>query len=138
MRKVKKPKTLQHQNRAKTLRAFEVGKSPINLTVWRQELADYTDVLMGRQEPPIPAASVMSLMEVADMYYARASEMTMQIQQLESDGRVDKANPAYKFRVGELRTFRELAKHAADLGSRRLTDERLRFDMAHKGRESFG
>lgn len=138
VRKVKKPQTRRKVRQRDTLRAFKVGDSPINITVWRQELADYTDVLLGRREPPIPATSVMSLMEVADIYFARASEMTMEIQRLEREGRIDKANPAYRFRTGELRTFLDMAKRAADLGSRRLTEERLRYDMANKGRESFG
>lgn len=72
------------------------------------------------------------------MYFARASEMTMLIQAAEREGRVLKGTPMYHFRTGELRTFLELAKRAADLGSRRLTQEQLTFEQAIYGRDSKG
>lgn len=95
-----------------------------------------TDVLLGREDPPVDG--VLSLMEVADAYYARAMELTMLIQQMEREGTVLKGSSHYKFRTGELRTFSEMAKRAADLGSRRLTDDSLRFEKARTGRESKG
>lgn len=101
------------------------------------ELQDMTDVLLGRMDPPTHKG-IMTLQEVADAYFARASEMTMLIQKGEREGHIDKGSPQYLFRTGELRTFMELAKRAADLGSRRLTDEQLRFEMEQFGRESKG
>ena len=100
------------------------------------ELADMTDVLLGREDPPVDG--VLSLMEVADAYFARAMELTMLIQQMEREGTVLKGSSHYKFRTGELRTFAEMAKRAADLGSRRLTEENLKFEKSRTGRESKG
>lgn len=142
-------KHLPSKNRKRTikqrprLRAVPLGHGLPNLTVMRAELLDMTDVLIGRKEPPINAGH-LTLMEVADAYYARASEMTMLIQEMESDGLIkrgrgnDKGDALYQFRTGELRTFMEMAKRAADLGSRRLTEESLHFEKARIGRESRG
>lgn len=94
----------------------------------REELQEMWDVLLGRNEPPI-TRGVLTLMEVAEAYYARAAEMTAHIQQQEAEGIVAKGTSLYKFRTGELRTFMEAAKSAADLGSRRVTFARLEFDM---------
>lgn len=132
-RPLRKKKKITRPSRR--LRAFELGEGRPNITAMRAELADMTDVLMGRAEPPIDAGR-LTLMEVADAYFARASELTALIQQAEVDGYVAKGGNEYKFRTGELRTFMEMAKRAADLGSRRLTNEQLNFDMAKYGRES--
>lgn len=96
-----------------------------------------TDMLIGRADPPIQVGH-LTLMEVADGFYARAAELTMLIQKGEREGRITKGSEFYKFRTGELRTFMELAKRAADLGSRRLTAETLKNDQATYGRESKG
>jgi hypothetical protein len=100
-----------------------------------EELENMRDVLLGREEPPIQART-LTLMEVADAYYARAAEMTMLIQQRERVGSVLTNSSYYKFRNGELRTFMEIAKHAADLGSRRLTQAALEWEQSQTGRES--
>jgi phage terminase large subunit GpA-like protein len=99
-----------------------------DVTVLSKELEGYLDVLMGRVTPPIEAGE-LTLMEIADAYYSRASEIQMQIMAMERDGGTFKGSVYYKFRTGELRTFLELTKRAADLGSRRLTQARLEFDM---------
>lgn len=96
-----------------------------------------TDVLLGREAPPVKPGPT-ALLETADAYYARAAELTMMLQKLEREGRITKADGHYKFRTGELRTFMEMAKRAADLGSRRLTEEQLKFEMEQYGRESKG
>lgn len=95
------------------------------------------DVLVGRKEPPI-WSGIMTLMEVADGYYARAAEITSLIHMLENQKRVKRGSPLYNFRTGSLRTFMEAAKRAADLGSRRLTDASLRYETEKTGRESKG
>lgn len=95
------------------------------------------DVLMGRMPPPIDAG-ILTLMEIADAYYARGMELQYQLHQAEAKGSVLKGTQHYKFRTGELRDFIELAKSAADLGSRRVTAEQLRFDQELRGRESHG
>lgn len=115
------------------LRAFQVGEGLPNITVMRSELQDMTDVLLGRTEPPLDAG-YLTLFEVADAYFARASEMTMKIQEAEAEGAVLKGSGAYKFRTGELRTFMDMAKRAADLGSRRLAQEQLNFEQSRTGR----
>lgn len=92
------------------------------------EVEEMTAVLLGRHDPPINAG-VLTLMEVASAYYARASEMTATIQRGEAEGSVLKGSRPYRFRTGELRTFMEMCKTQIDLGSRRITAARLEFDM---------
>ena len=106
------------------------GLPPISLMV--QELQDMTDVLMGREPPPIDLG-VSTLLEVANGYYARASELTMMIQQQEREGRVKAGSAHYKFRTGELRTFLDFCKRCLETGSRRLTYESLKFEMQKTG-----
>ena len=129
----KSKKAIRHGH----LRAFELGEGLPNITQMAVELQDMTDVLMGREEPPLNVG-VLTLQEVADGYFARASEMTMLIQQAERRGQISRGHALYKFRTGELRTFMEMAKRAAELGSRRLTDEQLHFEMQKFGKESKG
>jgi hypothetical protein len=88
------------------------------------EISGYMDVLMGRLEPPIDSP-YLQLMEVATAYYARGLEIDALIHHEENNMRALKGSELYKFRTGELRSFIELAKRAADLGSRRLTQEQM-------------
>lgn len=88
------------------------------------ELEGYVDVLLGRVTPPIDNG-VMTLMEVADAYYARAAEIEMNIYRLEREGGIIRGSPYYRFRTGELRTFLELSRKAAEKGSRRITYEQF-------------
>lgn len=119
-----------------SLRAFRVGEGLPNMTLLVSELQEMWDVLLGRVDPPKPVrGSVLSLMEVADAYYARASEIKGHLQRLEREGRVVKGSPHYKFRVGELQTFMEVARKSSDLGSRRLTEETMRREAEIRGRE---
>lgn len=94
------------------------------------ELQGYTDVLMGREDTPIPNG-VASLYEYANAVYSRGMELTAMIQKAEREGRVAKNSNAYKFRTGELRTFVEMASKAADLGSRRVTVAKMEYDQTH-------
>lgn len=119
------------------VRAVPMGVGIPNITKLQSELLDMTDVLMGRTEPPIDAGH-LTLMEVADAYFARASEITMLIQKSEREGFTTRGDALYHFRTGEVRTFMEMAKKAAELGSRRLTKEQLQFEMEQHGRESKG
>lgn len=102
----------------------------------RAELDEYLDVLMGRLDAPV--RGVLALMETADMYYARATEINLLIQRGEQDGTIGRTDPLIKFRTGELRSFRELASKAADLGSRRLTQHSVEVEQAKLGRDSGG
>jgi hypothetical protein len=127
--------TTDKQSSSGKLRAVPLGDGLPSLTTLVGELQDMTDVLLGREEPPINAGNI-TLMEVADAYFARASEITQLLQKAEREGQVTKGSAHYKFRTGELRTFLEMARRAADLGSRRLTEERLHWEMLMHGRES--
>lgn len=124
------------KERPRRLRGFKLGEGVHSVSSMRAELQDMTDVLLGREDPPIDVG-VGTLMEVADAYFARASEMEMEIHAAEREGRVVRGSPHYKFRTGELRTFQEMAKRAADLGSRRITIQQLEVDKSRTGRESW-
>lgn len=129
--------TMDRQSATGHLRAVPMGEGAASIPAMLEELQDMTDVLLGRKKPPIDAGHI-TLLEVADAYFARASEMTMLLQQGEREGIVTRGSAHYKFRTGELRTFLEMAKRAADLGSRRLTEEQLHFEMSVRGMESRG
>lgn len=136
---MKKLPPMQHKNQERgytgvRLRTTRVGYMLLPVHKLRDELEGYWDVLLGRAESPI--AGVHALQEVADQFYARASEMTALIQRGEADGVFQKGSDYTKFRTGELRTFREMAARAADLGSRRLTARSVEVEQARLGRES--
>lgn len=96
----------------------------------RDELDEYTSVLLGHSDPPVQPGP-MALMEYANAVYSRAMELTMLLQRAEADGVVMKGTKTYRFRTGELRTFTEMAAKAIDLGSRRITMAKLEADLAH-------
>jgi hypothetical protein len=100
------------------------------------ELLHYTDVLLGRADPEI-SSPYLALMEIASAYYARALEVEMQIHMLEQQNKVVRGSPLYKFRTGQLRSFIEMAKRMADLGSRRLTQETLLTEQRYDAGERF-
>lgn len=91
-----------------------------NLVQMSQELDDYKDILFGRVDPPIDAG-VMTLMELAEAFHARAKEMEMELLELEAEGAVIRGSRPYKFRTGKLRSFIEMTAKTIDLGSRRVT-----------------
>lgn len=124
VRRVPKPRRPQG---AHSVRAMPLG-SGVDLHKMRDELRLYTDVLMGRVDPPIDKG-VATLAEVANAYYSRASEMSMMIQQAETDGTILKGSKHYRFRTGELRTFIEMSAKAYELGSRRITMAQLEHEQ---------
>lgn len=130
-------KIVKNKKKRPTLRAIPLGEGLPSIPEMVLELQNMTDVLMGRKPPPVDAKH-LTLMEVADAYFSRASEMTMLLQQMEREGKINRGSKHYKFRTGELRTFLEMAKRAADLGSRRLTEAQIIFEMERYGRESKG
>lgn len=91
------------------------------------------DVLLGREDPPIQSG-VSTLMEVADAYFARANEISSLILRAIHNEHLSKGGAHDKFRTGELRNFIEVAKRAADLGSRRITARQLEVEEARLGR----
>lgn len=116
------------------LRTVHIGQGVPSIPEMNNELIDMTNVLLGRTDAPM--IGVMGLMEVADVYYARAAEMTMLLQAAEREGTVIRGSSHYKFRTGELRTFLEMAKKATELGSRRVTYEQMRQEAELNGRDS--
>lgn len=94
--------------------------------LWK-ELEEYMDIILGRKDSPIDSP-YLTLAEVATAYYCRAQEIDATIHAGERSGDIVRGSPYYKFRTGELRSFIELAKRASELGSRRLTQERLIHD----------
>lgn len=98
------------------------------------ELQDMMDVLLGRIASPIDVG-LLTLMEVADAYFARGSEMAMLILGQERQGYIAKGGHYAKFRTGELRHFLEVCKGARELGSRRITARQLQLESERTGRE---
>ena len=86
----------------------------------RDELDEMLAVMLGHEPPPVDRG-VMTLQETADAYFARCTEIMVQIRRLEADGHINKGEALYRFRTGELRDIMEMLKRASDLGSRRLT-----------------
>jgi len=89
-----------------------------------REIEEYTDVLLGRVDPPVDSP-YLQLMEVAAAYYARARELEILIFEGEQNGSIKKGDPHYRVRTGQLNSFIEMARKMFDLGSRRLTQEQL-------------
>ena len=96
-----------------------------------EELLGYANVILGRADPPTDMDSMLDLMEVAAAYYARAKEIDMLIHWEEQNRRVIRGSPYYKLRTGQLRSFIEMAKVMCDLGSRRLSAERLLYEQRY-------
>ena len=113
----------------RSLRAVRLGEGVPDLQHLRQEIAVYWDVLLGREDPPIDMG-VATLMECAEAYHARASEIAARLQDAEADGRIVKGSGYYHFRTGALRTFMEACKRTIDLGSRRITVAQMQAHLA--------
>jgi hypothetical protein len=90
----------------------------------KTELADYIDILLGRVDPPIDRG-VLTLMECAEAFHARAKELEMELLEMEREGAVLQGSSPYKFRTGYLRSFIELVEKTIALGSRRVTHAQL-------------
>lgn len=119
------------------VRSLKLGKGAVNAVALSAELEDMRDVLMGRE--PVPEGITigpLALMEVAEAYFGRSCEIEQIILKGEREGTISASSALSRFRKGELRSFKEMAKSAADLGSRRLTAESLRFEQERQGRES--
>jgi len=101
---------------------IDLGLAPVDDL--SEEIQHMTNVILGRLDSPL-GSPYLALAEVATAYYCRAQEIDMLIHKGEREGVVMKNSSLYKFRTGELRAFIELSKRAAELGSRRLTQEQL-------------
>lgn len=111
-----------------------VGDGLLDVDDLYDELIYYTDILLGREQPPVESP-YLSLCEVATAYYARALEMDMMIHNEERKRNVIRGHPLYQFRTGSLRAFIDMSKRMADLGSRRLTQEQLLADQRYDSGE---
>lgn len=137
LRKIKRDTPYEGKAYTRTrVRNIHIGDGLPSVVELQAEIDEYMDVLLGRVDAPVQG--VMALMETADMYYARATEILVQIQRGEADGSIPRTSPYVKFRTGELRSFRELAGKSADLGSRRLSALALEAERSKTGRESSG
>lgn len=106
----------------RSVRYFVLGDG-LDYGRMRQEISEYKDVLLGRVNPPIDRG-VLTLMEVAEAYHARAKDIEMELLELENTGAILRGSNPYKFRTGYLRSFIELTSKTIELGSRRVTYER--------------
>jgi hypothetical protein len=113
---------------SQTLLAVRTDYGLPHVDVLAHELEHMRDVLFGRASSPL-RSPYLELMEVATAYFCRAQEIDELIHRAEREEIVTRGSPLYKFRTGELRSFIELAKAAANLGSRRLTHESLLHNM---------
>jgi len=110
----------------------EVLEGLPDIEALQDELLGYVNILLGRADPPLEIDGFyLDLMECAAAYYARAKEIDMLIHWEEQQRRVVRGSPYYRFRTGQLRSFIEMAKVMADLGSRRLTQERLLYEQRY-------
>lgn len=100
------------------------------------EFAGYANILLGRALAPVEAP-YLELAEVASAYYARGQEVDMLIHNEERKRNVIRGHPLYLFRTGSLRAFLEMSKRMAELGSRRLTQERLLFEQRIDAGENY-
>ena len=67
----------QRPSRGPVVRYFHVGAG-FELSKMMAELREYTNILLGREDPPIDRG-VMTLMELAEAYHARAKEIEMEL-----------------------------------------------------------
>lgn len=119
------------------VRSLKLGVGAQDAFQLSVELEDMRDVLMGRADVPAGiTVGPLALMEVAEAYFGRASEIEQIILKGEREGKIHASHTLSKFRKGELRSFKEMAKSAAELGSRRLTAASLRYEQERQGRES--
>ncbi len=92
------------------------------------EIDTMRDVLMGRDPFPIDCG-LLTLMEVATVYYGRAKEIEQLLLRAERNGRIQRGSDLYKFRCGELRSFLEVIRSMMELGSRRVTAARYELEL---------
>lgn len=107
---------------------IEVGIGLPSVDELWEEIQGYMDVILGRKDAEM-VSPYLGLAEASTAYYCRAQEIDALIHAGEREGVIMRGSSLYKFRTGELRSFVELSKRAAELGSRRLTQEQLLHDQ---------
>jgi hypothetical protein len=133
-RAIRKPPKITRSYKGK-LREFHIPAGLQSPSDIRDELEHMRDVLHGRIDPPIEKG-VITLMEVAEGYFSRACEIEQIILRGKAEGWLPKTQGYEQLRTQEIRSFKELAKAATELGSRRVTWETLRFEQERRGLES--
>lgn len=98
-----------------------------------EEIQDMINVLLARVDAPVNPDNAMALMEIADAYYMRASEIAFKIHRLERQGKVNRGDDYYRLRTGELNDFLEACKRSIETGSRRLSALQLEFEQSRRG-----
>lgn len=135
----KTPKKKVRRVHTRRVRQFRVGSGLPKPQDIRDELEDMRDVLLGRCDVPESApGGLIMLQEVADAYFGRACELEQLILAAQAEGHITKTSPYHQIRTQEIRSFKDMAKSAFELGSRRITYERLLFDQESSGREAAG
>lgn len=122
--KIQRATSVRHVQFSQKLTEVPLGTALPSPDEIRDELLEYCDVLLGRVDPPVDSP-YLGLCEIATAYYARACELDMLIHEEERAGRVLRGTGYYRLRTGALRSFLEMSKRMADLGSRRLTQEQV-------------
>ena len=125
------------------IRTFKLGQGISSPQDIRDELEDMRAVLLGEVESPIEEG-IITLMEVAEAYFSRACDIEQSILRAQAEGRILKerdqhgkvTDPYHQLRTQELRSFKEMAKSATELGSRRITAASLIVQQELRGRES--
>lgn len=104
----------------------------------RDEIQGYRNILMGRKKPPagLNMNTPLALMEYADIVYGRACELEQFILRNQDEGNITKTGSYQQIRTQELRSFKDMAKSAVELGSRRLTEARVLHEQERLGREA--
>lgn len=113
---------------AQRLNDVPVGANLPSADEIKDELLSMANVILGREVAPIDAG-VMTRMEVALAYYARACELDMLIHEQERAGNIVRGSDHYRVRTGALRTFIEMSKEVVRAGSRSLTHEMHLYKM---------
>jgi hypothetical protein len=129
--------------RRSRIRTFKLGEGLPSPTKIRDELEQMRAVLLGHDDPPVTLGTI-TLMEVAEGYFSRACDLEQQILRAHAEGRIVKrrdgtgkmVDPYNQLRTQEIRSFKEMAKSATELGSRRITAADLRWRQETRGRET--
>lgn len=139
MTKVVRRHKISNKAEQSRIRYFKLGSGMTDPQDIRDELEDMRAVLLGHVESPIESG-IMTLMEVAEAYFSRACDIEQQILRAQEEGRIvggnTKTNLYHTLRTQELRSFKEMAKSAAELGSRRITAASLLAQQEMRGKES--
>lgn len=128
---------LKRPRSTKPLRSFSTEYGLPSVEKLADEIEEMMSVLKGDVDPPIQMG-VITMMEVADAYHARAADINMKILRLQREGVIKSGDQLYRFRTGELRQFIDVASKATALGSRRLTYAQVLLDSERTGRQQMG